>query len=149
MSAEFFIDTSVFIYHLDATDRRKNKTAEKIVRDALATGNACISSQVVQECLNVALRKAEVALSAAAARDYLDAVLAPLMQVTASEALYHRALDVQARWRFSFYDSLIVAGAMTAGCRTSPPHLIRHRVVPVHDNPPNPPEPSRRRSNRF
>ena len=83
MSAEFFIDTNIFIYHLDTTDRRKHKVAEAIVRDALATGNACISSQVVQECLNVSLRKAEVALTPQAARSYLDAVLAPLMQVTA------------------------------------------------------------------
>jgi predicted nucleic acid-binding protein len=127
MSAEFFIDTNVFIYQLDTTDRRKHKTAEKIVRDALATGNACISSQVVQECLNVALRKATVALSLQAARSYLDAVLAPLMQVTASEALYHRALDVQARWRFSFYDSLIVAGALSAGCRTLLSEDLQHR----------------------
>ena len=126
MSAEFFIDTNVFIYHLDTTDRRKHKTAEKIVRQALATGNACISSQVVQECLNVALRKAEVALSHEAARSYLDAVLAPLMQVTTSEALYHRALDAQSRWRFSFYDSLIVAGALTAGCRTLLSEDLQH-----------------------
>jgi predicted nucleic acid-binding protein len=126
MSAEFFIDTNVFIYHLDSTDRRKHDAAEKIVRDAVATGNACISSQVVQECLNVALRKAEVALSAEAARRYLDAVLAPLMQVTASEALFHRALDVQARWRFAFYDSLIVAGAMAAGCRTLLSEDLQH-----------------------
>ena len=126
MNAEFFIDTNVFIYHLDTTDRRKHKTAEKIVREALATGNACISSQVVQECLNVALRKAEVALPLEAARSYLDAVLAPLMQVTASEALFHRALDVQARWRFSFYDSLIVAGAMAAGCRTLLSEDLQH-----------------------
>ena len=96
MSAEFFIDTNVFIYHLDTTDRAKHATAELIVRDALAEGNACISYQVVQECLNVALRKAEVALPLDAARSYLDTVLAPLMQVPASEALYHRALDVQA-----------------------------------------------------
>ena len=118
MSAEVFIDTNVFVYHLDSSDPRKHETAEKIVREALATGNACISSQVVQECLNVALRKAEVALSVEAARLYLDAVLAPLLQVTTSAALIHRALDVQARWRFGFYDSLIVAGAMAAGCRT-------------------------------
>lgn len=126
MSAEFFIDTNVFIYQLDTTERRKHKAAEKIIRDALATGNACISSQVVQECLNVILRKAEVALSPEAARNYLDAVLAPLMQVTASEALYHRALDVQARWRFSFYDALIVAGAMAAGCRTLLSEDLQH-----------------------
>ncbi len=126
MSAEFFIDTNVFIYQLDTTDRRKHKAAKKIIRDALATGNACISSQVVQECLKVFLRKAEVALSPEAARNYLDAVLAPLMQVTASEALYHRALDVQARWRFSFYDALIVAGAMAAGCRTLLSEDLQH-----------------------
>ena len=126
MSAEYFIDTNVFIYQLDGTDPRKQQIAERIIREALAVNNACISSQVVQECLNVVLRKAQVALPAAAARSYLDAVLAPLMQVTASEALYHRALDVQARWRFSFYDSLIVAAAMAAGCRTLLSEDLQH-----------------------
>lgn len=126
MSAEFFIDTNVFVYHLDTTDHRKHDVAERIVREALATGNACISSQVVQECLNVALRKAEVALPLEAGRSYLDAVLMPLMQVTASEALFHRALDVQARWRFGFYDSLIVAGALAAGCRTLLSEDLQH-----------------------
>lgn len=126
MSAEFFIDTNVFIYHLDTTDARKHQIAEKVIREALATGNACISSQVVQECLNVALRKAEVVLSPEAARAYLEAVLAPLMQLTASEALYHRALDVQARWRFSFHDALIVAGALMAGCRTLLSEDLQH-----------------------
>ncbi|MFZ2651208.1 MAG: PIN domain-containing protein [Burkholderiaceae bacterium] len=116
MSAEVFIDTNVFIYHLDTTDKRKHAVAERIVRDGLASGNACISFQVVQECLNTALRKAEVALDTDAARSYLDTVLIPLMQVPASAALYHRALDVRARWQFSFYDSLIVAAALAAGC---------------------------------
>lgn len=37
----------------------------------------------------------------------------------ASGPLYHRALDVQARWRFSFYDSLIVASALQSGV----PHI--------------------------
>ncbi|CAN5485709.1 PIN domain-containing protein [soil metagenome] len=116
MSAEAFIDTNIFIYHLDTTDARKHKVAERIVREALETGNACISFQVVQECLDTALRKAKVALDPQAARSYLDIVLVPLMQVPASAALYHRALDVQTRWRFSFYDSLIVAAALAAGC---------------------------------
>lgn len=116
MSAELFIDTNVFIYHLDTSDARKSRIAERIVRGALVDRNACISFQVVQECLNTALSKARVALTPGAARDYLDAVLLPLLQVPASGALYHRAVDIQERWRFSFYDSLIVAGALSAGC---------------------------------
>ena len=116
MSAEFFIDTNVFVYHLDRSDKRKHRIAEDIVRDALANDRACISFQVVQEWLNTALRKAVVPLAPAQARSYLDVVLLPLMKVTPSGALYHRALDVQQRWQFGFYDSLVVASALSAGC---------------------------------
>jgi predicted nucleic acid-binding protein len=116
MGAEVFIDTSVFVYHLDRSDKRKHRIAEDIVRVGLGSGRACISFQVVQEWLNVALRKAAVPLTTEQARSYLDVVLLPLMQVLPSGALYHRALDVQQRWRFSFYDSIIVASALSAGC---------------------------------
>ncbi len=117
MNAEVFLDTKVFIYHLDTTDRRKHEVAEGIVRAGLLGGDACISFQVVQECLNICLNKAKLALDAESARGYLDHVLGPLMQVPASIALYHHALDVQARWKFGFYDAMIVAAALAAGCR--------------------------------
>jgi predicted nucleic acid-binding protein len=126
MSADLFIDTNVFIYHLDKADSRKQGVAEQIVREGLATGNACISFQVIQECLNTVLRKAKVALDVDAARDYLDTVLAPLLQVSASAALYHRALDIQARFRFGFYDSLIVAAALAAGCKRLVSEDLQH-----------------------
>ena len=116
MSAETFLDTNVFVYHLDVTDKVKHATAERIVREGLLTGTSCISFQVVQECLNVATRKARRPLPPELAREYLDTVLAPMLKIPASVALYQRALDVQARWRFGFYDSLIVAAALAAGC---------------------------------
>ena len=116
MSASTFIDTNIFVYHLDATDARKHGIAEAIVSEALRTQDACISYQVVQEFLNVVSTKARVPLSAEQAQAYLDAVLAPLLQVGASTELFHRALGIRSRWRFGFYDSLIVAAALAAGC---------------------------------
>ena len=116
MSAESFIDTNVFIYQLEAQDRRKFEIADGIIRQGVATGDACISFQVVQECLNTALRKAEVRLDIDGARAYLETVLAPLYRVPASVGLYHRGLGVQARYHMSFYDALIVAAALEAGC---------------------------------
>lgn len=116
MSADTFFDTNIFVYQLDHTDKRKHKVAEALVRGAMADETACISYQVVQECLNTVLRKAAVAMEPDQARQYLNLVLLPLMKVGASPALYQRALDVQVRWRFSFYDSLIVAAALSAGC---------------------------------
>jgi predicted nucleic acid-binding protein len=120
MSVDRFIDTNVFIYQLDTRDPRKHAIADRIVGEALARDNACISFQVIQECLNTVLRKAEVTLDAAAARLYVDTVLAPLDRVASSIELYRRALDLQQRWKFSFYDSLIVAAALEAGCK----HLL-------------------------
>ena len=60
MRASTFIDTNVFVYHLDAADPRKHAIAEQIVQDALRTQDACISYQVAQECLNVVCSKARV-----------------------------------------------------------------------------------------
>ena len=52
------------------------------------------------------------------ARRFLDTVLQPLWLVYPSDSLYRDALDVQSRYQFSLYDSLIVASALEAGCST-------------------------------
>ena len=126
MSADLFLDTNIFIYQLDESDRRKSLIADKVIREAVQTGNACISSQVVQECLNTVLRKAEVPLDVASARAYLDHILSPLLQVTASVDLYHRGLDVQDRYRYSFYDSMIIVAALEAGCSRLLTEYLQH-----------------------
>jgi predicted nucleic acid-binding protein len=116
MSAECFIDTNLFIYQLEASDESKSATADRIICKGIETRNACISFQVVQECLNIILRKAEVSLSTDEAKQYLDHVLAPLFRVPASLSLYRRALDLQTRYRYGFYDSLVIAAALDSGC---------------------------------
>jgi predicted nucleic acid-binding protein len=116
MSAEYFIDTNLFIYQLEASDERKSAIADRIIRKGIETRNACVSFQVVQECLNTVLRKAEIPLSTDEAKSYLDNVLTPLYRVPASLSLYRRALDLQSRYRYGFYDSLVIAAALDAGC---------------------------------
>ena len=116
MSVEAFLDTNILVYHLDDADPAKHRVAERLVRSALDTGNACISFQVVQECLNVGLRKARVPLDADTARRYLDTVLMPLWRAMPSDRLYHRGIELQARYGYGFYDSLIIAAAQEMGC---------------------------------
>ncbi len=116
MSVDSFIDTNVFIYQLEGLDADKAARAERLIAHGIATGTACISFQVVQECLNTALRKARTPLSAHQVRTYLQSVLAPLYRVQPSTRLYRATLDLQGRYRLSFYDSLIVAAALDAGC---------------------------------
>jgi predicted nucleic acid-binding protein len=111
-----FIDSNVFVYLFDETDERKRRRAGQILESALQTNSAIISFQVVQETLNVVTRKLATPMTAGDAKRFMENVLAPLFRVPASISLYSRALDVQARYHYGFYDSLIVAAALDAGC---------------------------------
>lgn len=111
-----FIDSNVFVYLFDETDERKRGTVGRIVESALQTNSAIISFQVVQETLNVVTRKLAIPMTAEGAKRFVEEVLAPLWRVSPSLALYHRALDVQARYHNGFHDSLIIAAALDAGC---------------------------------
>jgi predicted nucleic acid-binding protein len=111
-----FIDSNVFVYLFDETDEHKRGTAERIVESALQAHDASISYQVVQETLNVMTRRLPVPMTPEAAKSFMEEVLAPLWRVSPSPALYRRGLDVQARYRYGFYDSLIIAAALDAGC---------------------------------
>lgn len=117
MSVDSFIDTNVFIYQLEGLDARKAAIAERLIAQGIADKTACISFQVVQECLNTVLHRAQVPLSTEEMRKYLQTVLTPLYKVQPSLALYQTALDLQARYNFSFYDGLIVAAALEVGCK--------------------------------
>ena len=116
MSADF-IDANVFVYLFDETDNRKQTLANQCVQRALEHASGVISFQVVQETLNVLTRKLKVPLLPDDAQDFLNQVLQPLWKVQPSTALYTRALGLQKVLSISFYDSLIVAAALQAGCK--------------------------------
>lgn len=111
-----FIDSNVFIYSLDLDSPEKRATARRLVEDVLHSGEGRISFQVIQETLSVITRKFQRTVSPDDARQFLDEVLVPLWRVMPTQRLYERALDIQARYRYSFYDSLIIAAALAAGC---------------------------------
>jgi len=117
MSAKFFLDTHVFVYSFDRRNPTKQKKAQSLIDKALSDHSGLISSQVVQEFLNVALRKFEKPLPLPESRAYLDVVLAPLCEVFPSVQLYHHALELQDQAGFGFYDSLIIASAAEGSCK--------------------------------
>ena len=116
MSVEHFLDTNVFVYLFDETNDHKRGRAVRLVQESLAKETGCISYQVVQETINVITRKLKA--TPETARQILDDTLLPLWRINPTRALYQRSLDLQTRYRFNFYDSLIIAAALEAGCKT-------------------------------
>ena len=136
MSAEHFLDTNVLVYMFDETDAGKRRQAETLVGESLAKSNGCVSFQVVQETLNVLIRR--LGFVAEDARRALEQVLVPLWQVYPSSVLYQDAISLQSRYGFSFYDSLIVAAALEAGCTRLYSEDLQHgqRIQGTDDSEP-------------
>ena len=113
-----FIDSNVFVYLFDETDLGKQQAAQSLIYAVLRKGSAQISFQVVQETLNVITRKLPVPLTCEHAQQFFDQTLLPLWEINANGTLYKRGLEIQKRYQFSFYDSLIIAAALQARCNT-------------------------------
>jgi len=116
MNDRFFIDTNVFVYTFDKADNTKNTIARSLIHKALSSGEGIISYQVVQEFLNVATRKFNKPLELTDAKEYLQKVLTPLCHIYSTHELFEQALEISARWQYGFYDSLIIAAAISSGC---------------------------------
>ena len=116
MSADF-IDTNVLVYSFDEKAEAKRVESREILRDALRYGSGVISYQVIQEFLSVATGKFEQPLTAAQARKYLDQVLVPICHVWPNQELFAEAISIRDETGYSYYDSLIVAAALSVPCR--------------------------------
>ena len=116
MSGESFLDSNVLIYTFDDVAPDKQGIAQQLVKTSLQYGTGIISYQVVQEVLNILTRKLPVPMDAGDATRYLATTLEPLWRVQPSAELYQAGLTLQTRYAFGFYDSLIVAAALSAGC---------------------------------
>ncbi len=116
MSAKHFLDTNIFVYSFDQNQPEKRERALGLIAEALQSGDGLISSQVIQEFLNVATRKFSRPMKPADCQVYLTRVLHPLCQVYPDLALYETSLDIHEETGYSFYDSLILAGALRGEC---------------------------------
>ncbi|MFL6442377.1 MAG: PIN domain-containing protein [Candidatus Sulfotelmatobacter sp.] len=126
MSARFFIDTNIFVYAFDPRAPGKAKKAAQLIRRGLDSGEGVVSYQVVQEFFNVALRRFSQPMTTAEAEQYLITVFRPLLAVHSSPPLYIESLRIFAKHRLSWYDSVVVAGALEAHCEVLYSEDLQH-----------------------
>ena len=109
-AAEVFFDSNILLY-LISEDAAKARRSE-----ALLSAGAVISVQVLNEFAAVAIGRK--AVDFAELRDILSAIRVACTVRPLDIETHELGLDVAERYRFSIYDSLIVAAALRAGCST-------------------------------
>lgn len=122
MSAgDTFFDTSVLFYLL-SNDARK---ADRL--EALLAHRGIISVQVLNEFTVVALRK--VGLPLLEIKEILDTVRAACTVEPLTATTHDRGMEICERYKFSFYDSVIVAAALIVGAKVLYSEDLQHGQV--------------------
>jgi predicted nucleic acid-binding protein len=117
MSDRAFLDTNIFVHTYDNSDPVKKSIARELIRTSLLDRNAVVSYQVVQEFFNVVLKQNSIMMRPEDAQQLLETLFRPLLSVPSSIPLFDAAIHLQGRYRFSWYDSLIVSAAQQANCK--------------------------------
>lgn len=103
-----FLDTNVLIYIL-SDDKPKRETAISLIKN-----NPFISIQVINEFCNVCKKK--MGFSYSEIQTIILQLLPQIHLTQLNKLTILKALDIGERYKYSYYDSLILASAIEANC---------------------------------
>lgn len=120
------LDTNVLVY-ADASDEpEKQRRAIALITATRSAGTAVLSTQVLQEYANVALRKLRLPHELIRQR---IGFYRRFDMVTTSADLIAGAVDLHVLRSLSFYDALIVQAAIVGGCERVLSEDMQHGAV--------------------
>jgi predicted nucleic acid-binding protein len=118
IDADEFFDTSVLLY-LVSHESDKADRVEQLLEE-----HGIVSVQVLNEFAAVALRKLKMPLSDV--REILETVRAVCTVEPLTAAVYDRGLAIYDRYKYSLYDSMIVASALVANAKVLYSENLQH-----------------------
>ena len=114
MSGKYFVDTNILVYAHDRSTGVKHRRAQELLERLWDSGQGVLSTQVLQElCINLR-RKAANPLPADEVR-LLIREYSTWEVVTNTPQSVLLALDIELRYKTSFWDALILQAAESAG----------------------------------
>jgi len=108
---KIFVDSNIWLYAFIKQDDRKHGVASSFIRGAEAL---VISTQVVSEVSVNLLKKA--GQTEAFIREMVSGLYESYAVFSLTELVYLRASELRGGYSLSYWDSLICASALTAGC---------------------------------
>lgn len=117
MTGRAFVDTNVLVYAHDTSLPAKNQVARQLVEDLWESRAGVVSTQVLQEFYVNVRRKVERPLPAAEAKQLVADYLRWEVVANDGSAILE-AIELEERFRLSFWDAMIVRAALAAGAET-------------------------------
>jgi predicted nucleic acid-binding protein len=113
MTEKYFVDTNILVYAHDRTAGLKHERARQLLERLWASGQGVVSTQVLQElCINLR-RKVTPAIPVDEIRRLIQDYLSWEIVVNTPASVI-QALDIEVRYKTSFWDALILQAAESA-----------------------------------
>lgn len=113
-SEPVFVDTNILLYANAPDQGHKHELAKELLTRLWIDGNGVISTQVLQEFFVNLSKHRSTPLEPATARAAVENLLTWTVIVNDGRSILD-AIDIQSRYRLSFWDALIVQAAERAG----------------------------------
>ncbi len=121
-----FVDTNVFVYAKLDSSRDAEKREQAVAALSSITGEILVSTQVLSEFSVALLRHNVEEVSVVKA---IHEIAAECTVASIHLATIKRALSLREKYRFSFWDTLILASALECGCRVILSEDLQHEQV--------------------
>jgi predicted nucleic acid-binding protein len=114
MADKYFVDTNILIYAHDRSAGIKHERARQLVEGLWISGQGVLSTQVLQElCVNLR-RKLARPLAVDEVRQLIRDYMSWEIVVNTPDAAI-QALEIEVRYKTSFWDALILQAAEQSG----------------------------------
>lgn len=110
-----FLDTNIFLYVVSRAEA--DQSHKQIAQSLIAESDFGISVQILQEFMDVTLRKRQLGLSIEEITGMVN-YMATYPVVETSMTLARRAFDIKNRFQVCYWDAAIIAAACELGCHT-------------------------------
>ncbi len=111
---KYFVDTNILIYAHDRDAGLKHERAQQLLDRLWSTGQGVLSTQVLQElCVNLR-RRVRQPLSVEEIRKLIEDYLSWEVVVSTPQSIL-AALEVEQRYKLSYWDALILQAAESCG----------------------------------
>jgi len=111
---KYFVDTNILIYAHDRAAGPKHERARQLIEHLWTTGQGALSTQVLQElCVNLR-RRVKHPLPSEEIKKLIEDYLSWEIVVNTPQAIL-AALGIEARYKVSYWDALILHAAESCG----------------------------------
>ena len=111
MSGKIFLDSNIFFYIYSNTEPAKSD----ICRNVLNENDCCTSTQALSELSNVCIKKWNID------RNRIEKAIDEICSVCEikliNDSTIKRGLYLNEKYKYSYYDSLMLASALENGCQ--------------------------------